>query len=98
MCQGREIDSSDILARGSILFGPGTSTPIAHSGVGKCLTESETSSMSPEDLECSFPEDAAVFLEGAEPPQSTIDLPSSSASSSEMSSSSSWGTGTSSPR
>jgi hypothetical protein len=64
VCQGREIDSSDILARGSILFVPGTSTPIAYSGVGKCLTESETSSMSPEDLECSFPEDAAVFLVG----------------------------------
>ncbi|GEM_PF-5337048 len=64
VCQGREVDSSDILARGSILFVPGTSTPIAYSGVGKCLTESEPSSMSPEDLECSFPEDAAVFLVG----------------------------------
>jgi hypothetical protein len=36
--------------------------------------------------------------EGATPPQSTIDLPNSSASSSEMSSSSSWETGTSRPR
>jgi hypothetical protein len=64
VCQGREVDSSEILAHGSIQFVPGTSTPIAYSGVGKCLTESKKSTMRPEDLGCSFPENAAVLLTG----------------------------------